>query len=34
MCIKNGVKHFEINNNYEEEIKFVYKWIENEWNKK
>ncbi|GHU36046.1 hypothetical protein FACS1894172_18540 [Spirochaetia bacterium] len=34
MCIKNGVKYFEINNNYDNEIKFVYKWIENEWNKK
>ncbi|MHC6203732.1 hypothetical protein ACYULU_11125 [Breznakiellaceae bacterium SP9] len=30
LCIKNGVKHFEINNNYEEEIKLVYTWIEKE----
>jgi len=27
-CIKNGIKYFEIEENYEVEIKNIYKWIE------
>ena len=29
-CIKNNIKYFEINNDYELEMKLVYNWIENE----
>ena len=27
-CTKNGIKYFEIEENYEKEIKNIYKWIE------
>ena len=27
-CTKNGIKYFEIEKNYEKEIKNIYKWIE------
>jgi 2-phosphoglycerate kinase len=29
-CIKNNIKYFEIDNDYDKEIKIAYKWIENE----
>ena len=31
-CIRNGIKYFEIVENYEEEIKNAYKWIEEKIN--
>ena len=31
LCIENGVKIFEINENYKEEIKLVYDWINNKY---
>ncbi|HCC37751.1 MAG TPA: 2-phosphoglycerate kinase [Treponema sp.] len=34
ICIKNKIKHFEINENYEMEIKNIFKWIENEVKRK
>jgi putative acetyltransferase len=33
ICIKNGIKYFEINKNYEKEIKEAYEWINEEWKK-
>jgi hypothetical protein len=33
-CIKNGIKYFEIIENYEIEIENIYKWIGGEINKK
>jgi putative acetyltransferase len=33
ICIKNAIRYFEINANYEKEIKQVYKWINEEWEK-
>ena len=32
-CEKNGIKYFEINEDYEKEIADVYQWIENEIHK-
>ena len=29
-CIKNNIKYFEINNNYELEIESIYNWIDSE----
>jgi putative acetyltransferase len=29
-CIKNNIKYFEINNDYEMEVKYIYNWIGNE----
>jgi putative acetyltransferase len=29
-CIKNGIKYFEIKENYEKEINKIYEWIEEE----
>jgi putative acetyltransferase len=29
-CLRNGIKYFEINKNYEKEIEGIYEWIENE----
>ena len=34
LCKKNKIKYFEIKKDYEEEIKNVYKWINNEYVKK
>ena len=33
-CIKNGIKYFVINNDYNKEIKSVYNWIGNEIKRK
>jgi hypothetical protein len=33
-CIKNSVKYFEIKENYEEKIQWIYKWIDIEINGK
>jgi putative acetyltransferase len=31
-CIKNGIKYFEIERDYEKEIKNIYEWIEEKIN--
>jgi putative acetyltransferase len=31
-CIKNGIKYFEIQEDYEKEIKNIYEWIEEKTN--
>jgi putative acetyltransferase len=31
-CIKNNIKYFEINKNYDKEIQIVYKWIDEKMN--
>jgi putative acetyltransferase len=30
LSIKNGIKYFEIEGNYDKEMKYIYKWIEEE----
>jgi putative acetyltransferase len=32
-CIRNGIKYFEIDKNYEKEVERIYKWIDKEMEK-
>lgn len=34
LCIKNNIKYFEIKKDYNKEIKYVYKWINDEYKNK